>query len=105
MNDNAIIDFYGSLGFEEAEIEDELTALAMDFDAEGSYALITDEEGLTPVSLKSAVVFAYYTPAGSFQWSVTFKNSQIFKDVWSKATSPGEKLTVIQKYRETDEKD
>ena len=100
MSDESVLTFYEALGFEETDIEDDLTALSLEIDPQESYVLITNEEGAIPETLKQAVIFAYYTPEGAFQWSAGFKNSFVFRDIWSKSQSPEEKLAAIGKRRE-----
>lgn len=98
-----IMEYYASLDFEETEIEDGLTALAFEFSEDESYALLTNEDGAIPENLKQRVVFAYYTSEGVFQWSMGFKNSFVFKDIWSEPQTPQEKLATMQKYRASQE--
>lgn len=100
MSDESVLDFYEDLGFEETAIEDGLTALSFEVDPQGSYALVTDEEGAVPETLRQVVVFACYTPEGAFQWSASFKNSYVFRDIWSGNHTTEEKLDAIQKRRE-----
>lgn len=98
MSDENVMDFYKTLGFEEIEIEDGLTALSFEVSPEENYALLTDEEGSIPTSLRQIIVFAYYTPEGAFLWSTSFKNSYLFQEIWSEADTPEHKLTAMQKY-------
>jgi hypothetical protein len=92
-------DFFQALNFEETEIEDKLMALSCEFE-DGSYGLITDEEGALPESVNQPIVFAYYTPEDSFLWSTSFKNSYIFKDIWSAEQTAEQNLAALLKYRE-----
>ncbi|WP_425057777.1 hypothetical protein SCACP_23170 [Sporomusa carbonis] len=103
MSSATILNFYESLGFEETEIEDELTTLGLEITPEGHYALITDSDGAMPENLKQEVIFAYYTPDGAFLWSASFKSSYIFKDIWTEAPTPEAKLDAILKYRASNE--
>ncbi|HAK74088.1 MAG TPA: hypothetical protein DCP36_11870 [Sporomusaceae bacterium] len=103
MSNDTVLDFYELLGFEEAEVDDGLTSLFLETDTDGSYVLITDEDGAIPTTLKQAVVLARYSPEGSYEWSATFNSSQIFKDNWSSNLSTEEKLAAIQTSRETAE--
>jgi hypothetical protein len=96
-----IMEFYEELGFEEIEIEDGLTALFFEIDPEGSYVLLTDDDGDVPQSLKQPLVLACYTAEGAFEWSATFKSSPVFKEIWTVAPAPAEKLAAVQKYRES----
>jgi hypothetical protein len=98
-----IIAYYTGLGFEETEIEDGLTALAYEIPTDESYVLLTDEDGKMPVALKQPVLLAYYTPEGAFQWSIGFKNSPMFKDIWSVSDNPARKLEALLEYRATKE--
>jgi len=50
--------------------------------------------------LEPAVVLAYYSPEGAFQWSVSFKNSHLFKDIWTVSEKIEDKLTGALKYRD-----
>ncbi|MBP1763562.1 MAG: hypothetical protein H6Q65_620 [Firmicutes bacterium] len=95
-----IMDFYEDLDFEEAEIEDELTAFFFEISPGGNYVLVTDEDGNMPKNLKEPVIFACYTSEGSFLWSAGFKNSYVFKEIWSAAQTPEQKLTAVQNYKE-----
>lgn len=99
MSTEIVIEFYEELGFEETEIEDGLTAFAFEDTADDSYALLTNDEGTMPESLKQTIIFAYYTASGSFLWSASFKNAYLFKDVWLQASTPEGKLEAIQKSR------
>jgi hypothetical protein len=101
MNAAAVTDFYKPLGFEETEIEDSLMALACEFNTDGHYGLITDEDGAIPASVKQPIVFAYYTPEGSFLWSTSFKNSYLFQDIWSEEQTPEQNLAALQNYRKS----
>lgn len=100
MSDENVLDFYHSLGFEEADIEDGQTALFCELDAPGNYALLTDTEGAVPATLQQPVVFACYTTDGAFLWSVGFKDSNAFKAVWNDVGTPAQKLEAVRKYRE-----
>lgn len=95
--------FYETLGFEEMEIEDGLTALAFEFSPDESFALLTDEDGAIPDNLKQRVIFAYYTAEGIFRWSIGFKNSHVFQNVWSEQATPERKLAMMQNYRRNKE--
>jgi hypothetical protein len=97
VSDETVLDFYETLGFEKTDIEDDLTALFFEIDPQGSYALLTNEEGNLPETLKQSVIFAYYTAEGAYQWSAGFKNSYVFKDIWSGNQSTEQKLDAIQK--------
>lgn len=96
-------EFYTELGFEETELEDEATAMLLEYDDDGSYALITDEDGKTPESLRQTVLFSCYTPDGAFLWSTSFKNSFLFKELWTSASAPADKIAAIQKFRDNKE--
>lgn len=98
MND--ILAFYQALGFEETEIEDELTALCCEIDENGSYILLTDDNGALPTLLTQRVIFTYYSAEGSFQWSTSFKSANQFKELWQDPCSLSEKLEIIKKYRD-----
>ncbi|MCX7779722.1 MAG: hypothetical protein N2491_02250 [Negativicutes bacterium] len=98
-----ILNFFAPLGFAETEIEDGLTALFYETDAAGGYLLVTDAEGIIPADLKRPVVAALYSPEGAFQWSVSFKNAQVFKDIWSAAAEPAGKLEALLKHRQNNE--
>jgi len=103
MNDENSREFYSQLGFEETDMEDYVTALLFEYEPEGGYVLITDEEGKTPASLRQPVIFSCYRPDGAFLWSTSFKNSFLFKDLWTEVEAPAEKLAAVQKYRESKE--
>ena len=99
--DSQVLDFFAALGFEEIEIEDGLTALCYEESPEGEYALITDEEGSLPDSVKIPLMFACYSAEGAFLWSTGFKNASHFKEIWSTETTYAEKLQAIQAYRKS----
>lgn len=102
MNDT-ILEFYEAIGFEEIEVEDRLTALFCEIDENGSYVLLTNDDGGVLTALKQSVLFTYYSPEGSFQWSTGFKNADAFKELWQEAAMPLEKLEAIRKYRDNKE--
>lgn len=99
MTTDSMTDFFAALGFEEVEIEDNLTVLGIDADSDGNYILLTDEEGALPATLRQRIVLAYYTADGAYQWSVGFKNAFLFKDTWSSGDDLTAKLAVLQQYR------
>ncbi|MDF2572765.1 MAG: hypothetical protein K0R55_4369 [Sporomusa sp.] len=99
MSDNTILEFYEAMGFEETEIEDGLVVLGIELTKEGNYALLTDAEGNMPKNPTQEIVFAYYTPDDSFLWSASFKNSTIFKELWTGAQTAEAKLNAIVQYR------
>lgn len=94
-----VMEYYNNLDFEETEIEDELPALSCEISAHGDYVLLTDEDGAMPATLKQPVLLAYYTAEGAFQWSVGFKNSYVFNDIWSGPKTPAQKIEALLKYR------
>ena len=96
MNNTEVIGHYGPLGFEETEIVDGPPALIFESSPGGSYALLTDEEGAIPQSLRVPVIFAFYTPDDVFQWSVGFKNSYLFAEAWSETAAPEQKIEAIR---------
>jgi hypothetical protein len=100
MSDDNSRDFYADLGFEETDMEGGVTALLFEEAPAGGYALITDEDGKTPESVRQSVMFSLYTAAGAFLWSTGFKNSFLFRDLWAGAATPADKIAAIQKYRE-----
>lgn len=99
MNDE-VMDFFKKLAFEATEIEDGQIALAFEYSENGSYVLLTDEDGLPPESLKKRVLLAYYTSEGAFQWSAGFKDAHVFNDVWA---GIGHQLDALLKYRASKE--
>ena len=100
MTITAPLELYTTLGFEEIDVEDNLTALFCETNTDGSYVLLTDEEGCTPTNLKKPVILALYTPEGSYQWSASFKNSYLFQETWSIGSTMAEKLAAILAHRE-----
>ncbi len=98
MPEENVMTFLQELGFEEIEIEDGLTALAVEFEPDGYYALLTNSEGLLPEKSKQSLIFAYYTPEGAYQWSASFKNSSVFKEIWSTGESLNQKLEAVRQY-------
>ena len=101
MSNENVLDFYEDLDFEEAEIEERLTALFFEIAPDANYALITDEAGAIPETLKKPIIFTYYTPAGAFLWSTGFKNSHLFRDVWDTAKTPEKKIESVEQHRES----
>lgn len=102
MSEN-ILEFYETLGFEEVEVDDGYSALFLETAPDGSYVLVTDEDGSIPESLKKPLTLACYSAAGAFAWSAGFKNSLAFQELWSQKSTIEEKLAVVQKHREENE--
>lgn len=100
---NAVITFYEDLGFEETEIEDNLTALCYEVSPEENYALLTDGSGAIPETLKGPLIFSCYTEAGAFLWSTSFKNSYLFQQIWTQESIPAKKFEEVKNYRKTNE--
>ena len=96
---DSVMHFFQGLGFEEIEIEDNLTALAVDCGVEG-YAIISDDNGNIPESLNQFLIFAFYSPEGAYQWSTGFKTAEAFKPIWSKGGTVWEKCEVVRQYGE-----
>lgn len=101
MAEENVLDFFQALGFEEIEIEDGLTALAAELNPDGSYALITSEEGALPERLKQFLLFACYRPDGAYRWSVGFKNALVFKEIWSQGETTEQKFEAVRTYWES----
>ena len=99
MITDIVAEFFTALGFEEVEIEDNLTALGIDTDSEENYLLLTDEEGKIPETLKQRIVLAYYSADGAYQWSAGFKNAYVFKEVWMASVNLADRLSAMQEYR------
>ncbi len=100
---NSLLEFYETLGFEETEIEDGLIVLGIELTPEGNYALLTDKEGTMPQKLDQTVIFAYYSPEDAFLWSVSFKNSTVFKEIWTKSSTTEDRLADITNHRQANE--
>lgn len=98
MPEENVMTFLQELGFEEIEIEDGLTALAVEFEPDGHYALLTNSEGLLPEKHQQSLVFACYTLEGAYQWSASFKNTTVFKEIWSGGESLDQKREAVQQY-------
>ena len=96
----AILDFFTALGFEEIPIEEGLTGLSFEDGPDGEYALITNEDGLLPTSLDTSLLIAFYTPEGAFLWSTGFKNAIQFKEIWTPGSTDVEKLQATQQHRD-----
>ena len=58
----AVLEFFTALGFEEIPIEEGLSGLSFEDGPDGEYALITNEDGLLPTSLETPLLIAFYTP-------------------------------------------
>jgi hypothetical protein len=102
-SNDAVMNFYEDLGFEEAQIEDGLTALFFEVSPDGSYALLTNDSGAIPESLRQPLIFACYTEAGSFLWSTSFKNSYLLQEIWAVESTPAQKFEAVKNYRKTNE--
>ena len=100
IENQAILDYFIELGFEEIPIEEGLSALSFEESPEGEYALITDEDGSVPESLEAPLMLACYTEKGAFLWSTGFKNAAQFKEIWSSGNTYAEKLAAAQRHRE-----
>ena len=98
-----VMNFYEDLGFEEAQIEDGLTALFFEVSPDGSYALLTNDSGAIPESLRQPLIFACYTEAGAFLWSTSFKNSYLLQETWVQEQDPVKKFEAVQNYRKANE--
>lgn len=96
MNTETLQEFYQSLGFEEITVEDGYTAFFYELSPEGMYALVTDEDGKMPQTLKQSIIFAAYSSEGAFRWSTGFKNSYLLKECWSTAQTPEEKFAAVE---------
>ncbi|SMC76694.1 hypothetical protein [Sporomusa malonica] len=99
MSNNTILEFYEALGFEETETDDGLIVFGIELTQEGSYALLTDAEGTMPKNATQEIIFAYYTPDDSFLWSASFKNSAVFKELWTGAQTAEARVDAIVQYR------
>ena len=95
----AVMDFYGELGFEETQIEEGLTALCFEISPEENYGLITNDNGNIPETLREPIIFACYTQAGSFLWSTSFKNSYLVQETWTKEQELHKKFEAVKEYR------
>lgn len=100
VNHEEMLAYFAELGFEETEIEDGLTALCFEESPDGSYVLLTDEEGSWPGSLDVPLTLACYSPENAFCWSVGFKTAATFKAVWTSGGSFAEKIARVQSLRE-----
>ena len=96
----AVLDFFTALGFEEIPIEEGLTGLSFEDGPDGEYALITNEDGLLPTSLATPLLIAFYTPEGAFLWSTGFKNAAQFKDIWQQGANYAEKMQATAQHRD-----
>ena len=96
----AVLEFFTALGFEEIPIEEGLSGLSFEDGPDGEYALITNEDGLLPTSLEAPLLIAFYTPQGSFLWSTGFKNAAQFQATWLPGTTYAEKLQATQQHRD-----
>ena len=94
--------FFQTLGFDEIDIEDGLTALAVEL-GDGSYALLTDDEGGLPEDLKQFLIFAYYSPEGAYQWSAGFKNAHLFQEIWTQGETILQKCETVGQYAKSKE--
>lgn len=101
---NNIVEFYELLGFEEVDIDEGQLALGIELSADGAYGLLTDTEGNMPTTQNREIIFALYSPEDAFLWSASFKNSAVFKDIWTSAATGEDKLAAIKNYREANER-
>jgi hypothetical protein len=100
FENQAVLDYFTALGFEEIPIEEGLSALSFEESPEGEYALITDEDGSIPKSLDIPLMLACYTEQGAFLWSTGFKNAAQFQEIWSIGSTYTEKLKAAEQHRE-----
>lgn len=98
-----VLTFYEELGFEEIEVDDNLTALFYELTEEGTYALITNDDGLMPESLEDVVIFACYREDGAYIWSASFEDSHDFAGLWQAGNDVEEKLAAIERHRQEQE--
>lgn len=103
MTSENMLDFYTQLGFEEIEIADSPPAFFWETEADGDYILVTDTEGAIPSTVKQPIIVAFYDASDRFQWSTSFKNSYLFRDIWDAATTANDKLRSLQEYRKQNE--
>ena len=101
MPEENVLEFFQALGFEEIDIEDGLRALSVEYSADGSYALITNDVGTMPDKLRQFLIFAFYSPEGAYQWSTGFKNAYVFKDFWLQGETILQKCEVVRQYGES----
>jgi hypothetical protein len=102
MSDKTVQEFYEELGFEEIETEEQATAFYYEKIPGGIYALVTDEEGGLPQTLRQRIIFAAYSPEDAYSWSVEFKNSYLFQELWVQAQNSEDKFAVVQAQLSTD---
>lgn len=95
-----VFDFFSKLGFAEIPIEEGLTGLSFEENPEGEYALVTDEDGLLPVSLDAPLLISFYTPDGAFLWSTGFKDAGQFEEVWQRGSTYAEKKQAAERHRD-----
>ena len=95
-----ILEFFSRLDFAEIPIEEGLTGLSFEENPEGEYALVTNEDGLLPVSLDAPLLIAFYTPEGAFLWSTGFKNAGQFEEIWLQGVTYAEKVQATAKHRD-----
>lgn len=100
IENQAILDYFIELGFEEIPIEEGLTALSFEEGPEGDYALITNEDGSLPESLEAPLMLAFYSSKGAFLWSTGFKNAAQFLELWSQGETYAEKRKAAERHRE-----
>ena len=100
IENQAILDYFLALGFEEIPIEEGLTALSFEEKPDGEYALITNEDGGLPESLEIPLMLAFYTAQGAFLWSTGFKNAAQCKEVWSKGETYAEMMEAAKQHRD-----
>jgi hypothetical protein len=99
----AVLDFYAELGFEETQIEEGLMALCIEISPEENYGLLTNDNGNVPETLREPVIFACYTQAGSFLWSTSFKNSYLVQETWIQEQELSKKFEAVKDYRKNNE--
>lgn len=103
VSNNPMLESLEALGFEETEVEDGIVVLGLELSSDGHYALITDDDGAMPQNGRAGIIFAYYTPDGSFLWSASFKNFTAFEEIWTGTPATFAKLEAILEYRKANE--
>lgn len=91
--------FYESLQFEWITIDDQ-DVLFYELLDDGTYLIVTDDDGHTPTTVKEPIVISIYDSNDSFLWSVTLDNSTHLKELLEKADSMEEFMTVLSHIRQ-----
>ncbi len=96
MATEEVVVFFEELGLEEVDLNDE-PSLFQDLD-DGNYAIVTDMDGIAPVTLTEPLYWTLYNADDEFCWSVTLENATAFRE--SVRAADGDAKVLVKKLAE-----